>query len=146
MEEPARPYVRLDGLAPPIADAPAARALLVTFWAAWCLPCREETPELRALANRPPAEIAVVVASHDENMAKVESFLGGSPEPALHLRIDEGRELAKAMNVETLPASVLVVDGRMVARFDGRRRWNSAPERELLRKLVDERGDPLKSN
>lgn len=134
----AKPYIRLAGEAPRIADAPAARALLVTFWATWCVPCQEETPELRALARRPPPDLAVVVASHDDTLDSVESFFGGPPDLSLHLRIDEGRRLADALNVETLPASVLVVDGRLVARFEGRRQWNSAPERELLAKLIQQ--------
>lgn len=133
---PPKPYTRLDGPAPQIEDAPAARALLVAFWATWCAPCREETPELRALARRPPRDLVVVVASHDDTMATVEGFFGGRPDPGLHLRIDQGRVLARALNVETLPASILILDGRLVARFEGRRRWNSSSERELLTKLI----------
>ena len=132
----AQPYVRLDGPAPQIENAPAARALLVTFWATWCVPCQEETAELRALAARPPRGLVVVVASHDQTMTSVESFFGGPPDPVLHLRIDEGRLLARALNVETLPASILIVDGRLVARFDGRRRWSSTAERDLLTRLI----------
>lgn len=140
VDGPPQPYVRLDGPAPLIDNAPAAGALLVAFWAAWCEPCREETPELLALAERPPRGLAVVVASHDQAMDRVESFLGGPPDPTLHLRIDEGRTLARALNVQTLPTSILIVDGRLVARFDGRRRWDSAPERDLLTRLIARTG------
>jgi thiol-disulfide isomerase/thioredoxin len=133
-----QPYVRLDGPAPAIEDAPASRALLVSFWATWCVPCREETPELQALAARPPRGLAVVVASHDPTITDVEAFFGGPPDPALHLRLDTDRQLARSMNVEALPASILIVDGRVVARFDGRRRWNSTVERALLTRLIEE--------
>jgi len=80
----------------------------------------------------------VVVASHDETADRVDSFFGGPPDPSLHLRIDDGARLADALNVKTLPASVLVVDGRLVARFEGRRDWDSAAERALLSKLVQQ--------
>lgn len=134
----AGPYIRLDGKAPHIEDAPNARALLITFWATWCVPCQHETPGLLALAKRPPRDLAVVVASHDDALGTVESFLGGSADSSLHLRIDEGRRLADALNVTALPASILIVDGHLVARFQGLRDWNSAAERELLSKLIEQ--------
>ena len=134
-----QPYISLDGPAPSIADAPASRALLVSFWATWCVPCQAETSELKALAAAPPRDLAVVIASHDQTMTAVEAFLGGTPDPTLHLRIDEDQRLARAVNVATLPTSVLIVDGRLVARFDGRRQWNSDAERGLLTRLIGER-------
>jgi thiol-disulfide isomerase/thioredoxin len=41
-------YVRLDAPAPRLENVPATRALLVVFWATWCPPCRDETPQLRS--------------------------------------------------------------------------------------------------
>ena len=133
-----RAYIRMDGPAPQLLDAPRTRASLIAFWASWCLPCREETPELRALASDPPLELSVVVVSHDETMESVEQFFGGAPDAAFNLRIDHGRALADALNVTSLPVSILIVDGRLVARFEGSRRWNAASERRLLTKLIRE--------
>ncbi|MCY1076849.1 TlpA family protein disulfide reductase [Archangium lansingense] len=118
--------------------APASRATLVVFWASWCAPCREETPQLRALAEAPPEGLAVVVFSHDEAMKAVEDFLGGPAEAALHLRLDEGEAAARAFGVDKLPTSFLVVEGRLVARFQGPREWNSRAMRRLLEKLIRE--------
>jgi thioredoxin-like negative regulator of GroEL len=130
-------YVRLDGVAPRVADAPASK-LLVSFWATWCPPCRKETGELLALANAPPADLRLLVVSQDGDMEAVERFLEGPPDPALHLRLDPGQQLYDAFGVRTLPTSILVVDGRLVARFDGARDWNSVPMRELLGRLIAE--------
>lgn len=136
--EPPPSYVRLGGAAPALTDVPASHALLVVFWASWCPPCREETPGLLELAEKPPEGLHVVVFSHDAHMRDVEAFLGGPPAPGLHLRLDEGHAIARSFGVDALPASILVVDGRLVARFSGPRDWNSQAMRRLLEKLSRE--------
>lgn len=130
------PHIRLEGPSPRIEDAPPARAHLVVFWATWCEPCRRETPQLRALAAAPPEGLAVVVFSHDDDLKAVQDFFSGPPDPALHLRLDPGRSAARDFGVQTLPVSVLVADGRLVARFPGPREWDGPGMRRLLRKLL----------
>lgn len=135
-------YVRLGGTAPTISDAPSTTALLVVFWAAWCAPCREETPGLRALAKSPPAGLAIVVVSQDRDPKDVSAFLGGPPEPALNLRLDLERKATDAFGVRTLPVSFLLVDGRFVARFDGPRSWTDGATKKLLDRLIREKTRP----
>lgn len=131
-------YVRISGHAPIIADAPAGRALLVVFWATWCPPCREEMPHLLLLAARPPAGLQVVVVSQDTAYAAIEEFVGGPPDPSLHLRLDQEKKLFDAFRVTTLPAAFLVVDGELRARFGGSRQWDGKPVRALLDRLLAE--------
>ncbi|WP_342376385.1 TlpA family protein disulfide reductase [Myxococcus stipitatus] len=128
-------YIRLSGAAPSLKNAPTSRAVLVTFWATWCPPCRKETPSLVELAQEPPEGLSVMVFSHDSDMAAVEKFLSGPPVPALHLRLDEDLAAARAFGVETLPTAILVVDGQQVARFSGSKDWSSRSMRRLLEKL-----------
>lgn len=137
-EGPVPLYVRLAGPAPSIADAPPSRAHLVVFWATWCPPCRTEAPSLRALADAPPRDVVVVVFSHDQTSQDVHRFFGGPPPPSWHLRPDPDTRIATAFGVEALPASILVVDGRLAARFAGARDWNSKEMRRLLARLVAE--------
>jgi thiol-disulfide isomerase/thioredoxin len=129
-------YVRIDGTAPLLENAPAARSLLVAFWATWCPPCRDETPQLRALAKDPPPGLQVVVISQDEQNSAVEEFFEGPPDPLLHLRLDPEKRLFDAFRVAKLPASFLIVDGRLRARFEGSRRWNETAMRDLLARLT----------
>lgn len=136
--EPPPAYIRLQGAAPTLADVPPSRAVLVVFWASWCPPCRQETPQLVALAKAPPEDLQVVVFSHDETSQAVESFFQGPAPTPLHLRLDAGRQAGGAFGVEQLPVSVLVVDGRQVARFSGPRDWNARPMRRLLERLIRE--------
>ncbi|MBL8114583.1 MAG: TlpA family protein disulfide reductase [Acidobacteria bacterium] len=138
-EDPAPGYVRLSGEAPEIDGAPAGRALLVVFWASWCPPCRSETPSLRALAERPPAALTVVVLSQDADLNTVRSFFGSEPPEAFHLRLDPGARVAHSFQVDELPAAVLVVEGRLAARFTGGQAWDSRAMRRLLERLVSSR-------
>lgn len=131
-------YIRIVGAAPRLEDAPTARALLVVFWATWCLPCRAETPDLRALAANPPEGLRVVVVSQDTTVAAVESFFNGPPDPGLHLRLDTDQKLFNAFRVDTLPVSFLTVDGQLRARFIGIRHWDGRNMRSLLERLIAE--------
>ncbi|WP_163782050.1 TlpA family protein disulfide reductase [Myxococcus vastator] len=136
--EPPPAYVRLHGAAPTLADVPPSRAVLVVFWASWCPPCRQETPQLVALAKAPPAGLQVVVFSHDESPQSVASFFEGPPPSPLHLRLDADKQAGGAFGVEQLPVSFLVVDGRQVARFAGPRDWDARAMRRLLERLIRE--------
>nr|BDT33370.1 TlpA family protein disulfide reductase [Myxococcus sp. MH1] len=142
-EPPPPSYLRVEGPAPRLAEVPDSRALLVVFWATWCPPCRAETPQLVSLAEAPPDALRVVVFSHDTDAKAVETFFEGPHPAALHLRLDEGHQVARAFGVDTLPQSVLVVDGRLVARFSGPRAWDSRAMRRLLEKLIREHPVPV---
>ncbi len=137
-EEPPPEHLRLQGPAPEVPDLPKAKAHLLVFWATWCPPCRAETPQVQALAADPPDGVSVVVLSQDEEYADVANFFGGNPEAALHLRIDSGGTVADLFGVETLPTSILIANGRRVARFEGARDWDGRPMRMLLERLAAE--------
>ncbi len=58
--------------------AAGAKAVLVNVWATWCLPCREEFPQLVRLAERYRERgLAVIFVSGDFNseLAQVKEFL-----------------------------------------------------------------------
>jgi thiol-disulfide isomerase/thioredoxin len=130
-------YTRVDGPAPAIVDRPGA--VLVVFWASWCPPCRDELPGLRALARDPPVPLSVVTFGEDEEEGAARAFFGGAPPPELGFVPDPRGVAAAAFGVDVLPATFLVVEGRLVARFQGERAWNSTGMRRLLGKLASER-------
>lgn len=135
-EPPPPSYVRLSGTAPVVEGIASEGAVLVVFWAAWCPPCRTETPGLRALARRPPEGLRVVTFSRDESLDAVEGFFSGSVPAELALRLDADGQATRALGGEPLPTSILVVEGRLVARFTGPRDWDSAGMRRLLTRLM----------
>jgi cytochrome c biogenesis protein CcmG/thiol:disulfide interchange protein DsbE len=136
--DPAPPsYTRLEGRAPELPDARSG-AILVVFWATWCPPCREELPSLRALARDLPSGISIVTLGEDAEEAPVRAFFEGAPPPELRYRHDVDGRVAATFGVDVLPATFLVVDGRLVAHFSGPRDWNARGMRRLLSRLASE--------
>lgn len=136
--EPVPPaYTRLDDPAPALTGLPAGPTLLV-FWATWCPPCREELPSLRALARSMPQGVAIATFGEDDDEPAVRAFFQGEPPTELGYRRDTGRHAANALGVDALPAAFLLADGRLLARFDGPRSWDTAGMRRLLGRLAEE--------
>jgi len=70
--------------------------VLVDFWATWCGPCRTLGPTLVKLATELAGRLA---------LAKVD--------------VDRNLELAEAFRIQSVPAVMLIKDGRMVDGFVG---------------------------
>ncbi len=128
-------YMRLEGPAP-APFSTQSTPLLVAFWATWCPPCREEAAELRALGRDPPEGLSLITISQDLELRTVGDFFGGSIPPELNLRLDAEHRLANQLAVSQLPAGILIVNGKLVARFDGAQQWSSRPMRRLLSRLT----------
>jgi thiol-disulfide isomerase/thioredoxin len=86
------PSIKLERLeaagAPALADKPSApgRWLWVNLWAAWCGPCKEEIPRLRAweaklTASGTPVSVAFITLDDDERQAR--RFLEAQPAAGL---------------------------------------------------------------
>lgn len=94
----------------------AGKAVILDFWASWCMPCREQLPIVdrvaRALRDR--GLIAVGIVAGDEPEA-ARRFLAAHPVSYPSL-LDEQREAARAFEVRGLP-TLVVLDraGRVVA-------------------------------
>ena len=65
---------------------PGGKWTWVNFWAAWCEPCKEEIPRLRAwekALNRAGQSWRLVFVSLDDDPRQLEQFLAGQPEAGL---------------------------------------------------------------
>lgn len=115
------------------------RLVLLTFWATWCLPCVEELPALERLQREFSRErFAILAVSIDAQGARiVEPFWSkaGTSFPAL---LDPRQAAATRYAAWALPTAFLIDPaGKVVARIQGPRRWDSeailATFRDLLR-------------
>lgn len=91
---------------------PARRPLIVSFWASWCAPCREELPRLKRAAGT--GGLQVLALNYGESAKTVRAFLnreglGGLPVGYV------GAADPRMWPIPGLPTSVLL-DGRGVVR------------------------------
>jgi len=94
---------------------------LLHFWAAWCIPCRKEMPEMLTWKQQNP-DILLIPLSLDQRMAQAQHFvkkykLAMSP---LLINKDDG----DAMDIPVVPFTILVSsDGLFRAHYYGIAPW-----------------------
>ena len=113
-------------------------AVVVNFWATWCVPCREEMPSMEALRRsmegRPFALLAVNVG---ESGAAARDF-GRKLGLGFPLLLDRDSRTAKAWGARVLPASYLIgPDGRIRYSYFGELDWSSREVRAKVEALID---------
>jgi thiol-disulfide isomerase/thioredoxin len=65
----------------------------VNFWAAWCAPCKEEIPRLKAWEREVPQNrLRVAFVSLDDDPRQLQQFLEGSSEVGQTFWLREGKE------------------------------------------------------
>lgn len=108
--------------------------VIVSFWATWCPPCREELPSMnrawRKIREQGVMMLAVNVAEDDETIF---AFLAEYPIEFPVLMDTDGKTVG-SWPVKGLPTTfVLDPDGNMVYRAIGGRDWD---DDELLEKVL----------
>lgn len=115
------------------------KVVLVKFWATWCPPCRESTPELIAVYNNLKDKgFAILALSVDQGKdAKivVSEFVKEYSIPYIVLLSD--RDTAKKYGISGIPSSFLIdKTGRIVDKHSGFMHGMSAILENEIRKLL----------
>jgi len=84
------------------------KVVLLNFWATWCIPCREEMPELQRLADDLHGDqFTLLTIDLQEDSSAIEGF---RQELGLHLPVllDEDGGVTRGYGVRGLPATFLI--------------------------------------
>lgn len=112
----------LDGPGTFDATALDGKVLVVNFFASWCIPCREEQPDLSAAANAfADRDVVIVEIAYQDEAETALAFLDefGRSEAAVYLA-DPGGRAAIAYGVFGIPETFFVAaDGTVVGKAIG---------------------------
>ncbi|MBO9589932.1 redoxin domain-containing protein [Devosia sp.] len=127
----------------------AGKALLVNFWASWCVPCREEMPALDAIATEYNSDKFQVVPINldigEGGLAKAEEFLAEGQFKNLPLYADNTFAAFDRLKREAvavgLPATLLLdPEGCELAVLQGPAEWHSKDGKAVVEALIGLRG------
>ena len=111
------------------------RPLIINVWASWCSPCRKEAASLERLAwSKAGSRYTVIGISNDDDRNAALQWLRQSNATISHY-IDTGPRwtLEHMLGASSIPVTVLVdAGGRVVARVQGARDWDSAESIQLI--------------
>ena len=103
------------------------KTVLVSFWASWCEPCREELPELVKLKDQLAEEnFEVVLINADDDQEEGASFLKDLKVnfDKIHSYYDLEFKNAQKLRVDSLPSSFLInSSGKEVFSTAGYMNW-----------------------
>ena len=120
-------------------NAELKRPVVLTFFATWCAPCRDEMTLLSEVQQRFSGRFTVLCVVVDpENAERLRSMAAGLATPYPFL-LDEGQGIMKAYGVQALPATFVIgVDGRIHSSYLVFGEDEKAALTELLTRLTDD--------
>ena len=113
---------------------------LVNVWATWCLPCRVEMPAMEQVYQElAPRGFKIAAVSIDEGSPDDVRAFGQELDLSFDLLQDRSTNVQQIFQTTGVPESFLInKDGIIVKRIIGAHDWNSAVNRALVERLLDE--------
>ena len=119
-------------------DSFSGQVVVLNFWATWCVPCRVEMPSFEKLYRRYRSEgLTVLAVTLDKNSEKnIKSFVD-EYELSFPVLLDEEGKVERLYPSMTIPFTYVIDrDGRIVARVDGAKNWESNETFEAIEYLL----------
>jgi len=127
----------------------SGKALLVNFWASWCVPCRAEMPALDAIATEYNSDKFMVLPINldigEGGLEKAQAFLDEGQFANLPLYADNTFAAFERLKREAvaigLPATLLLdPEGCELAVLQGPAEWHHADGKAVVEALIGLRG------
>lgn len=118
------------------------KAVVLNFWATWCVPCRKEMPtldRLQAALGGPNFEV-VPVSMDLGGIDTVRKFYAEIGVHELAMYVDTSGQALHAVGAFGLPTTLILNrDGQEVGRIVGPAEWDSAEMKGFLKPLIAQR-------
>ena len=114
------------------------QVVVLNFWATWCAPCRVEMPSFENLYRRYRSEGMTVLAVTIDKNAKpqIKSFVD-QYRLSFPVLLDSKGEVERLYPSMTVPFTYVIDrNGRIVARVDGAKNWESEETFEAVEYLL----------
>lgn len=101
-----------------VVDGPREKAVIVNFWASWCDPCKEEAPELNAMATKykDVLDIYGINVSSQDYKPNAERFIK-KYQLAFPVMFDMKDEVYSKYNGAVFPTNVLIDKNGVIAEI-----------------------------
>ncbi len=118
------------------------QVVLLNVWATWCAPCRVEMPSIESLWREfGPQGLKVVAVSIDEAGPDVVREFIRERGFSFEVLLNPSRSIERIYQTTGVPESfVLNRDGVIVKKVIGAAEWDSAVNRDLIRRLLAQKG------
>ncbi len=104
-----------------VAEKGRGKVTVVSFWATWCKPCKEEMKAMAPIYEKLKEKIAYIAISIDntKTMAKVASYIK-SQGYTFSVLLDPNSEVFRAVNGNNVPYTLIFnADGTLHSKHDG---------------------------
>ena len=111
------------------------KGYVINFWATWCVPCREELPDLSLLKSKiKKYNIDVLIISIDKKNIKDQiKFLSNNVASNLENFFDVEMKIFKALKLRGIPTTIIVdKNGFVISKHEGILKWG---EDEIINKI-----------
>jgi cytochrome c biogenesis protein CcmG/thiol:disulfide interchange protein DsbE len=117
------------------------QVVLLNVWATWCAPCRVEMPSIQRLHQEfGPQGLKVVAVSIDEAGPEVVREFVRERGLSFEILLNPSRTIERVYQTTGVPESfVLNRNGVIVKKVIGAAEWDSAVNRDLIRRLLAQR-------
>jgi cytochrome c biogenesis protein CcmG/thiol:disulfide interchange protein DsbE len=113
--------------------------ILISFWATWCKPCKEELPHVQELLEKYEEQGLTVFAistDSEKSVAKVKPYVK-SHNYTFEVLLDTNSEVARSYYVRSVPFTLIIdKSGKVVYQQLGYRKGDEIKVEEVISKII----------